>query len=78
MRILAGCKADAALLLVIPAQAGIQWRRCAVVAKIHRFGYWIPACAGMTHRTMRGGGGSCAKARMPDAETDAISLALLA
>jgi hypothetical protein len=36
------------------------------------------ACAGMTHRATRGGDRSCAKARMPDAETDAISPALLA
>jgi hypothetical protein len=38
-------------LTVIPAQAGIQWRRWAVVAKTYRFRYWIPACAGMTAST---------------------------
>jgi len=32
-------------IIVIPAQAGIQLRRCR--AEIKR-GIWIPACAGMT------------------------------
>ncbi|MDO1528100.1 hypothetical protein QMK61_04565 [Fulvimonas sp. R45] len=36
------------LLLVIPAQAGIQRRQFRVVAKTYRSCYWIPACAGMT------------------------------
>ena len=43
-------------LLVIPAQAGIQWRKLRVFATksiwlfatIERCRYWIPACAGMT------------------------------
>jgi hypothetical protein len=39
-------------LTVIPAQAGIQWRRWAVVAKTCRSCYWIPACAGMTGKSM--------------------------
>ena len=43
------------LLLVIPAQAGIQWRHYSAIAKslnrpaktLNRC-HWIPACAGMT------------------------------
>jgi hypothetical protein len=35
-------------LIVIPAQAGIQWLESWVVATIQRERHWIPACAGMT------------------------------
>jgi hypothetical protein len=43
-------------MLVIPAQAGIQWPqyrvfarpKAHVVAKTELGRYWIPACAGMT------------------------------
>ena len=44
-------------MLVIPAQAGIQWRKLSAsrhikaskrIAGTERYSYWIPACAGMT------------------------------
>jgi hypothetical protein len=38
--------ANAGFLLVIPAQAGIQWRkRFPFFQYLRLFRYWIPACA---------------------------------
>jgi hypothetical protein len=48
-------------LLVIPAQAGIQWRP----RSLKPCGDWIPACAGMTGKGGNGGDLLNATVRLP-------------